>query len=1208
MLVKLKWIKCRVVQSALMGIYLFLPSNRIKLFNFSMKFFVTLIVTCLSSMLLSQVPSLQWVNQFGDSYLTTARAGRTEVDAMGNVYTFGTLWGSADLDPGAAVLMFQSNGVQDVFITKCDPQGNLIWAKSFGGTLEEDILSCAIDAEGNVYAAGFSDGTMDIDPGAGVVPFGNDYYPAYLLKLNSNGDFVWAKEFNSNASWIWQQIFFEAMTIDNDGNVILGGNFGGTVDFDPGAAIANQNAVGGVDIIILKLSAAGDFVWSKRFGSPDNEYMYDLDCDAANNLYCTGEFAGSIYFNTSGIGTNTVSAGGPDVYILKLDAASNFVFVKTMGGAWVDSGSQIELDSDENIVVCGTFEQAADFNPGTSTNNLISNSNNTDVFVAKYDGTSGDYVWAKAFTGPNDLDAAKGLAVDIDNNVYVGGDYYGTIDFAWGGNVYELTASTYGSAFLAKLEAYGDLVWVQNFNPANEAICADVAVNANSDIFMFGSFTSPFDFDFNASAQIVSPLGDRDAFVAKYSQPSTNITYCNGLTTFSTCSGTFGDGSENNNYGNNQQCQWLIQPTNAVSVTLLFTAFATEANNDVVTIYNGTTTAAPVLGTFSGTSATQVTSTGGALLVVFSTNGSITAQGFEASFSCNTSAPPISDFSASSTALTPGGATNFTDNSANAPTSWLWTFAGGNPATSTLQNPTNIIYSTTGCYDVTLVATNAYGSDTLTQFCYINVSDALSCIELIISEYVEGSSNNKALELYNPTGSAIDLTNYSVKLYTNGGTVPNSVIDLSGILPSNQAYVIANTQASSAILAIADITSAVCNFNGNDAVELIKNNVVIDVVGQVGVDPGTAWTVGTGSTANNTLVRMSSANLPNASWAAVQSQWNVFASDNISNLGVHTISCNQTNAPNAAFTFNNTNYCANAAVSFTNTSTNATSYLWTFQDGNPATSTQANPVVTFNNGGNKTVQLTATSGNLSDSYSATINILTLPVVYAGDDLELCFGSVTQVSAQSNGTTFIQWSPATGLSATNILMPFLEAMDDITYTLTVSDGTCTNTDNFVLTTNTIAMPVITANGNTLSTTAYTTYQWLLNNVPISGANSQSYSPPAGGIYTVEVSDINGCIIQSFEYSFIYQSVDETIANANVSVFPNPCTQDISLIIDATDLGNCKFVLYNVLGKEMLTETITTKQNKLNVSLLPQGIYYYKVNANNAVISAGYLVKE
>jgi PKD repeat protein len=1173
-----------------------------------MKLVSTLIAICLCNLLLAQIPTLEWVKQYGDSYLTTAKAGHTEVDGMGNVYTFGTFWGTVDLDPGPAELIFATNGVQDVFITKCDYMGNLVWAKVFGGAMEEDILSCAVDAEGNVYAAGFSDGTMDIDPGVGVVPFGNDYYPAYILKLNSNGDFVWAKEFNSNASWIWQQIFIEALTIDVEGNLVVAGNFGGTVDFDPNAAVSNLNAVGGADIFILKMSDAGDLIWKKRFGSPDNEFMYDLECDAANNIYATGEFSGSIYFNTSGIGTNTVSAGGPDAYVLKLDAESNFVFVQTMGGAWNDSGKQIELDSDENIIVCGTFEQTADFNPGTSTNNLISNSNNTDVFVAKYDGTSGDYVWAKAFTGPNDLDEAKGLAVDMDNNVYVGGDYYGTIDFAWGTNNFEMTASIFGSAFLVKLESNGNFIWAQNINPGNEALCADVVVNADNDIIMFGSFTSPFDFDFNASVVSLNPLGDRDAFVAKWSQNDNNITYCNGLTTFNTCTGTFTDGSGTSNYGNNQQCEWLIQPTDAISVTLIFTAFATEANNDVVTVYNGTTTAAPVLGTFSGSSSTQVTSTGGAMLVVFNTNGSITAQGFEASYNCNTSAPPVADFAATSLSITPGGSTNFNDLSTNLPNAWQWTFEGGNPATSSLQNPTNIIYSAARCYDVTLVATNTYGSNTITKTCYIDVAEALSCTELMISEYVEGSSNNKALELYNPTSAAINLTGYSVQLHTNGATAVNSFLNLSGTLAPGQAYVIANSQASAAILAIADITSAVCNFNGNDAIQLLKNNVAIDVVGQVGVDPGTAWTVGTGSTANNTLVRMSSANLPNASWATVQSEWNVLASDNITNLGTHTITCNQANAPNAAFSFNNTSYCANTPVSFTNTSTNATSYLWTFQDGNPATSTQANPVVSFNSGGNKTVQLTANNGNLSDTYSAAINILTLPVVYAGDDLELCFGSTTQVSAQSNGTASIQWVPATGLSATNILMPFLEAIDDITYTLTVSDGTCSNSDSFVLTTNTIAMPLITANGNTLSTTTYTTYQWLLNNVPINGANAQSYSPTASGNYAVEVSDIHGCIIQSIEYNFIYQSVHESMTNANVNVFPNPCSQDISLIIDATDLGNCKFVLYNVLGKEMLTETITTKQNKLNVSLLPQGIYYYKVTANNAAISAGYLVKE
>jgi hypothetical protein len=107
--------------------------------------------------------------------------------------------------------------------------------------------------------------------------------------------------------------------------------------------------------------------------------------------------------------------------------------------------------------------------------------------------------------------------------------------------------------------------------------------------------------------------------------------------------------------------------------------------------------------------------------------------------------------------------------------------------------------------------------------------------DLFISEYIEGSSNNKAVEIYNGTGAAVDLGagSYTLRLYANGGTSP-STITLSGTLAHNDVFVIANTSANAAILAQADQTSGSLSFNGNDVVALAKSAVNIDVVGTIG--------------------------------------------------------------------------------------------------------------------------------------------------------------------------------------------------------------------------------------------------------------------------------------------------------------------------------------------------------------------------------------
>ena len=101
------------------------------------------------------------------------------------------------------------------------------------------------------------------------------------------------------------------------------------------------------------------------------------------------------------------------------------------------------------------------------------------------------------------------------------------------------------------------------------------------------------------------------------------------------------------------------------------------------------------------------------------------------------------------------------------------------------------------------------------------------------------------MEIYNGTGAAVDLSTYTVELYSNGAASPSQSVALSGTLADGDVFVMAHASADAAILAEADVTSSsVINFNGDDAVVLRKNGAVVDAFGQVGVDPGSQWTGG----------------------------------------------------------------------------------------------------------------------------------------------------------------------------------------------------------------------------------------------------------------------------------------------------------------------------------------------------------------------------
>jgi predicted extracellular nuclease len=174
---------------------------------------------------------------------------------------------------------------------------------------------------------------------------------------------------------------------------------------------------------------------------------------------------------------------------------------------------------------------------------------------------------------------------------------------------------------------------------------------------------------------------------------------------------------------------------------------------------------------------------------------------------------------------------------------------------------------------------------------------------LFISEYVEGSSNNKAIEIYNPTGVSIDLgaDEYKILMYFNGAVTAGTTVNLTGVIPAGATFVLAQASASAPVLAVANQTSGAAFYNGDDAVVLTYSaaNIVQDAIGQIGVDPGTEWGAGTQSTADNTIRRG-----PDVCTGDVDAndvfdpaiQWTGFAIDTFDGLGSHANNCGPTPA------------------------------------------------------------------------------------------------------------------------------------------------------------------------------------------------------------------------------------------------------------------------------------------------------------------------
>lgn len=359
--------------------------------------------------------SLIWVKRMGgDASMidgTVTDSGLDiAIDGSANVYVTGQFIGSADF--GTTTLY--TAGDRDGFVAKLSSSGSILWANRWGSTIDNRGYGVGVDGSGNVYACvqaaggsgptngvdvlkynsngtavwnnwvntgmflpfdlavsstgsiyvcgGFS-GTVDFDP-SNKTKYVNSgpSYSGFILNLTTTGKFGWVSPFvGQTVGSTHGYSSVNSLTLDGSGNVIVGGFYGGPVDFNPSSGTTMLSTTGRG--FITKLNNSGGLVWAKALESDNTTFVNGLAVDTAGSIYATGQFAGTVDFDP-GVGTSSrTTAGGWDIFVMKLNSSGDFGWAESFGGTGGDVGNGIAVDPSGTIHLAGYFQNTVDFDP-----------------------------------------------------------------------------------------------------------------------------------------------------------------------------------------------------------------------------------------------------------------------------------------------------------------------------------------------------------------------------------------------------------------------------------------------------------------------------------------------------------------------------------------------------------------------------------------------------------------------------------------------------------------------------------------------------------------------------------------------------------------------------------------------------------------------------------------------------------------------------
>ena len=364
------------------------------------------------------------------------------------------------------------------------------WGGSFGGNGEDVIKEAHIDSDGNVYTTGYFTDTTNFDINGSFELTSNGFYDAFVQKTDSEGNFLWAKNFGSE--------MFEhggAITTDDVGNVYITGNYEGTVNFDPEGSGFEITSAGAQDIFILKLDSNGDFVWAKSVGGADFEEALSIAYSPIGQVILSGFFYEPIDLDPGVDEFILTSEGLSDTFILRLDENGDFISAQQYGGTGIDLAIDMTVNAVGDLFITGYFTNAADMNPDAVEEHILTATGGGFAGYVLHLNNAGEFVKAGLTHGGETFN--NGIAVDEMDNIYVSGYFTGTVNFNHdpNGTPINYTSATQYNGFVMKVDSFGNVAWAKHLECNDFLMGYDVAVTGEGNVVSAGYFTGTADFD-----------------------------------------------------------------------------------------------------------------------------------------------------------------------------------------------------------------------------------------------------------------------------------------------------------------------------------------------------------------------------------------------------------------------------------------------------------------------------------------------------------------------------------------------------------------------------------------------------------------------------------------------------------------------------------------------------------------------------------------